>query len=218
MADQKKKPFIFRGGVQSPFLLPFLPLSLLPLLVPPPFPPFSPPAMSGLAAGRLGEERKSWRKDHPPVFCTRTSFFLISVKFHPIFPKIKKGFYAKPSKLTDGSMNMMKWECGIPGKAGVTSFHVFFFSAAAFRIQPSPASLSRHHGRAESTSSTSLSLRNTPQSPQYVSLSPLSLEPFHSQSGNTSCLSFSFRHLQASALSSERVRQRPRVPVNPKGA
>jgi ubiquitin-conjugating enzyme E2 I len=49
--------------------------------------------MSGIARGRLQEERKQWRIDHPV------------------------GFYARPSK-ADGVVNLMKWDCGIPGKAG----------------------------------------------------------------------------------------------------
>jgi hypothetical protein len=28
-------------------------------------------------------------------------------------------FFARPMKSADGTMNLMKWECGIPGKAGV---------------------------------------------------------------------------------------------------
>ncbi len=54
--------------------------------------------MSGIALGRLAEERKSWRKDHP------------------------FGFIAKPTKNQDGSLNLMNWECFIPGKKGVSSF------------------------------------------------------------------------------------------------
>eukprot|EP01033_Poteriospumella_lacustris_P005810 gene5810-4167_t len=50
--------------------------------------------MSGIAAGRLSEERKNWRKDHPPAF------------------------YARPMKKEDNSMDLMKWETGIPGKDG----------------------------------------------------------------------------------------------------
>eukprot|EP01119_Soliformovum_irregulare_P015299 TRINITY_DN4294_c0_g1_i1.p1 TRINITY_DN4294_c0_g1~~TRINITY_DN4294_c0_g1_i1.p1 ORF type:complete len:160 (-),score=34.90 TRINITY_DN4294_c0_g1_i1:45-524(-) len=50
--------------------------------------------MSGIAAGRLAEERKAWRKDHPHAF------------------------YARPQNNTDGSANLMFWECGIPGKSG----------------------------------------------------------------------------------------------------
>ncbi|KAF8077693.1 ubiquitin-conjugating enzyme/RWD-like protein [Lyophyllum atratum] len=49
--------------------------------------------MSGICRPRLAEERKQWRKDHP------------------------FGFYAKPAKAADGSMNLMEWEVGIPGKA-----------------------------------------------------------------------------------------------------
>lgn len=46
----------------------------------------------GIAKGRLQEERKAWRKDHP------------------------HGFIAKPAKSADGTMNLMTWDCGIPGK------------------------------------------------------------------------------------------------------
>jgi ubiquitin-conjugating enzyme E2 I len=50
--------------------------------------------MSGIAIGRLREERKAIRKDRPYQF------------------------FAKPSKNPDGSRNMMSWEAGIPGKEG----------------------------------------------------------------------------------------------------
>ena len=50
--------------------------------------------MSGIANGRLKEERKAWRKDHPV------------------------GFYARPTPKGDGSFDLMKWESGIPGKEG----------------------------------------------------------------------------------------------------
>ncbi|WZZ05282.1 hypothetical protein YC2023_091203 [Brassica napus] len=49
---------------------------------------------SGIARGRLAEERKSWRKNHP------------------------HGFVAKPETGPDGSVNLMVWHCTIPGKAG----------------------------------------------------------------------------------------------------
>ncbi|KAL1661138.1 ubiquitin-conjugating enzyme 9 [Schizophyllum commune] len=52
--------------------------------------------MSGICRPRLAEERKQWRKDHP------------------------FGFYAKPTKAADGSMNLMEWEVGIPGKQGTS--------------------------------------------------------------------------------------------------
>jgi len=48
--------------------------------------------MSGIAQARLSEERKGWRKDHP------------------------FGFIARPMKNPDGSLNLMLWEYGIPGK------------------------------------------------------------------------------------------------------
>jgi ubiquitin-conjugating enzyme E2 I len=49
---------------------------------------------SGIARGRLVEERKAWRRDHP------------------------FGFYARPTSKGDGSSDIMKWEAGIPGKDG----------------------------------------------------------------------------------------------------
>ncbi|RCK66299.1 SUMO-conjugating enzyme UBC9 [Candida viswanathii] len=47
-----------------------------------------------LSLTRLQEERKQWRKNHP------------------------YGFYAKPKKAPDGSLNLRSWEAGIPGKEG----------------------------------------------------------------------------------------------------
>eukprot|EP01135_Chromosphaera_perkinsii_P006909 Nk52_evm1s624 gene=Nk52_evmTU1s624 len=48
--------------------------------------------MSGIALGRLAEERKAWRKDHP------------------------FGFFCRPATNPDGSLNLKHWHCGIPGK------------------------------------------------------------------------------------------------------
>ncbi|CAD5181084.1 unnamed protein product [Musa acuminata subsp. malaccensis] len=48
----------------------------------------------GIARGRLAEERKAWRKNHP------------------------HGFVAKPETLADGTVNLMIWHCTIPGKPG----------------------------------------------------------------------------------------------------
>ncbi|RZC54951.1 hypothetical protein C5167_013800 [Papaver somniferum] len=57
---------------------------------------------AGIARGRLAEERKAWRKNHP------------------------HGFVAKPETAADGSVNLMVWQCTIPGKAGsVTKGYVF---------------------------------------------------------------------------------------------
>jgi len=49
--------------------------------------------MSGIAIERLIEERKAWRQDHP------------------------FGFVARPAKNIDGSMNLLSWDCIIPGRA-----------------------------------------------------------------------------------------------------
>mmetsp|Transcript_5741 Transcript_5741/g.9971 ORF Transcript_5741/g.9971 Transcript_5741/m.9971 type:complete len:163 (-) Transcript_5741:429-917(-) len=46
------------------------------------------------ALARLAEERKNWRKDKPFQFV------------------------AKPSTARDGSVNLMKWDCSIPGPDG----------------------------------------------------------------------------------------------------
>ena len=48
--------------------------------------------MSGIARSRLAEERKVWRKDRP------------------------HGFFARPETTKDGAVNLLKWECSIPGK------------------------------------------------------------------------------------------------------
>ena len=48
--------------------------------------------MSGIARGRLVEERKCWRKDHP------------------------HGFVAKPRTKPDGTQDTLLWDVTIPGK------------------------------------------------------------------------------------------------------
>lgn len=50
--------------------------------------------MSGIARGRLQEERRNWRKEHP------------------------YGFHARPAN-TDGQTNLLIWHCGIPGLPNV---------------------------------------------------------------------------------------------------
>lgn len=37
-----------------------------------------------------------------------------------------QGFVARPAKNADGSLNLMNWECAIPGKKGVSLLFVFF--------------------------------------------------------------------------------------------
>lgn len=51
-------------------------------------------ATMGIAQNRLMEERKQWRLDHPV------------------------GFFARPEKKC-GEVNMMRWECGVPGQPNV---------------------------------------------------------------------------------------------------
>ena len=70
--------------------------------------------MSGICRARLAEERKQWRKDHPFVRVFSHSAFFSG-------PHLVQGFYAKPSKAADGSRNLLEWEVGITGKAGVRS-------------------------------------------------------------------------------------------------
>lgn len=48
--------------------------------------------MSGIARSRLAEERKVWRKDRP------------------------HGFFARPATGKDGAVNLLRWDCQIPGK------------------------------------------------------------------------------------------------------
>ena len=55
--------------------------------------------MTSLAKQRLSQERKAWRKDHP------------------------HGFVAKPITSRDGSVQMLKWTCQVPGKAGTPWEH-----------------------------------------------------------------------------------------------
>lgn len=49
---------------------------------------------NSIVTARLAEERRNWRRDRPP------------------------GFSAVPATNLDGSLDMFKWECGIPGKDG----------------------------------------------------------------------------------------------------
>lgn len=57
---------------------------------------YAPPitGMNDLCRSRLAQERKNWRKDHP------------------------FGFFARPTKAPDGSLDLQNWEAGIPGSIG----------------------------------------------------------------------------------------------------
>ena len=63
------------------------------LALPDPFPLWA-AGVVGMARGRLQEERKAWRKDHPT------------------------GFVAKPLMLPDGTQDILNWAVVLPGKEG----------------------------------------------------------------------------------------------------
>lgn len=68
---------------------------------------------SGIARSRLLEERKQWRKDHPHVSVQRSQLLdFVSLV-------VNQGFWARPGKNADNSLDLMQWTCGIPGKDGV---------------------------------------------------------------------------------------------------
>lgn len=76
--------------------------------------------MSGIAVSRLAEERKGWRKDHP--FVRKLIFWFLSNEIElnrNFWITVFKGFVARPIKKEDGTMNLMNWECVIPGKKAV---------------------------------------------------------------------------------------------------
>ena len=67
----------------------------------------------GIARGRLQEERKSWRKDHPHV---RLSARPCATACTAHFDATLQGFVAKPLTLPDGTQDILNWEVVIPGK------------------------------------------------------------------------------------------------------
>ena len=64
--------------------------------------------MAGIAEGRLREERRSWRKDHPI------------------------GFVARPRSKADGSTDLLNWDVVIPGKKDT-----MFCAVSVLRLAPS---------------------------------------------------------------------------------
>ncbi|PKI83783.1 Ubc9p [Malassezia vespertilionis] len=68
--------------------------------------------MSGICRTRLQEERKQWRKDHP------------------------FGFYARPEKEADGSLNLLVWEVGIPGKQNSGTYKLKMYFPEEYPSKP----------------------------------------------------------------------------------
>jgi len=89
-------------------------------------------ASGGVARARLAEERKSWRRSHPHV---RAIILLLLVDLRSLAVLrlerlmtmlaylLFQGFVAKPATLPDGSVNLMLWNCVVPGKQGVSKTH-----------------------------------------------------------------------------------------------
>ena len=98
----------------------------LSLFLPAPLGLLAPTRVSmGIARGRLQEERKSWRKDHPHVShaprARPPSHTLCDQCTGPIasaHPRHSQGFVAKPGTLPDGTQDILNWEVIIPGKDG----------------------------------------------------------------------------------------------------
>ena len=84
--------------------------------------------MAGMAQGRLAQERRAWRKDHPHVrraappppppppavlgcVSARTGLSRAPAPH-------SQGFFARPETGADGTTNLMKWKCSVPGKVG----------------------------------------------------------------------------------------------------
>ena len=82
-----------------------------------------------MCQNRLAEERKQWRKDHRKcrLHCLLDSIqrFKVSLEGHQTHHILTLhfhlptayGFWAKPEKKQDGSLDLMIWTVGIPGIA-----------------------------------------------------------------------------------------------------
>lgn len=72
------------------------------------------------------EERPSfreWALTSPPVhpFSTALCVAAETVTISGNFLLTRQGFVAKPTKAADGTLNLMLWEVGIPGKKDVST-------------------------------------------------------------------------------------------------
>lgn len=71
----------------------------------------------------------------------RTSHLVDALVLARVLMRPRQGFFAKPSKSADGSMNLMEWEVGIPGKPNVSM-------RVALSCLPADTSrLCRRHGK-----------------------------------------------------------------------
>lgn len=79
--------------------------------------------MAGIAIARLSEERKAWRKDHP--FVSNCGCNVLHHGIQYMYRTVSndfifQGFVARPTKNPDGTLNLLNWECAIPGKKNVS--------------------------------------------------------------------------------------------------
>lgn len=58
--------------------------------------------------------------------CLNCVFTMLTVLFSFIIISLPQGFVAVPTKNADGTLNLMNWECAIPGKKGVLWFRMFY--------------------------------------------------------------------------------------------
>jgi hypothetical protein len=72
-----------------------------------------------------------WNKKKILVFEEKKTFYLIYLQSGWILTSYSlyalQGFVARPVKNPDGTLNLMVWECAIPGKKGVSNQFKWFF-------------------------------------------------------------------------------------------
>lgn len=96
---------------------------------------------SSLAYARLREERKSWRRDHPFGFWARPMTIAASTADHNDNGKASEVGEKRPragegsstagggAEAGGGGLDLLRWEAGIPGKAGT------IWEGGEFRLQ-----------------------------------------------------------------------------------
>ena len=83
-------------------------------------------------SGKLSPfEKKKCRKCISCIHSSEWNYFwycIFSVLYfccHNFFLCLLQGFVAKPTKNTDGTLNLMAWDCYIPGKKGVSAHRTY---------------------------------------------------------------------------------------------